>query len=819
MSRLSQKVISLRGVAQAKLKRSQPVDEQEDEVAEITYTLHLNSPVGEWVKQKTVEVVGWLLPDGEATVQAMRVVNNGVYHELEYGIARHDVVKAYGELPSSKTLNTGFSGSFEYEEGTLQIEADFGAGWVAVRNSSIHYSPEDLVAMTLNSNLSENVAEHQNLLANKKVYYYEKASDAEFQRTPTDPRLVAFYLPQFHPIKENDIAWGKGFTEWRNVANAQPRFVGHQQPFIPTDLGYYDLRLADTIHDQISLAKKYGVYGFCFYYYWFSGKRLLHTPLDIFLEHKEWDFNFMIAWANENWTKRWDGLDNDVIVAQQYLKSDPLQFIKDVEHILLDPRYITEDGKPVLIVYRGMRLKDPARYIKVWREYFKEQHNKELHIVFVLGLDLDDMRPMGFDKGLEFEPLTIAKRTNFSEVWPRPPQLDGKLLDAQFEGGVADYRQVALSDDIGTTFDFDTYKSVMPSWDNDARKKGKGPTVFYGSNPDLYAKWLDRTITHEKQKTESPLVFVNAWNEWAEGTVLEPTGHNGHALLNRTAEVLAKHSSNAENVSNFPLYNLQKRRKSVKIAVIVHVFYEKEWQYIAQKIQTALPDTEYDLFITLPARSLSLEERIKENFAGVTIVHVPNRGRDILPFMHLMPRLRDLGYEYVLKLHTKRSTHRINGEAWFRELIDSLLPNTASVEKIVKKLEDGTAIVGPRGHFVSLSTYLGSNQVALQNMLTQINGSEEAVAQIMQRLDEYGYFAGSMFWLNVQAIDQLIDLYPIVEDFESEKGQIDGTYAHAFERIISLIMQLNKMQIVSSNPRGTLRLIKPEDVTSEYPYA
>lgn len=773
-----------------------------------SFTAHLNSPASEWVKETTVVVSGWLLAHN-ATVKGLRINNNGRHIPLTYGLKRHDVLKAYPDIDSSTSLHSGFSKKIQYEEGLLLLEVDLGTGWQVVRSFNIKYSPEDLVDMIYDPNLSLNMAEHTNLMDGRKKYYFEPAMEGAYERHENDPRLVALYLPQFHPIEENDKFWAKGFTEWTNVTAAKPRFVGHQQPLLPADLGFYDLRLEETVKAQIDLAKQHGIYGFCFYYYWFSGKRLLEKPLDIFLRHKEWDFNFVISWANENWTKRWDGLDNEVIVAQKYLEEDPLTFIKDVEPILLDPRYIREDGKPVLIVYRGSRLGDPAKYVKAWREYFKKKHNQELHIVSTLGFDTIDPRKFGFDAGMEFEPLTAAKRTDFNEALPRPINIFTSLLDKDFQGGVPDYRQLALREYDKPLFSFPTYKSLMPSWDNDARRKGKDPTIFHGANPDIYARWLDKVI--ESHSHSSPLIFINAWNEWAEGAVLEPSQLNGNALLNRTTEVLAKYSHNKVNAKQFPLFGI---RRSSKLAVVVHVFYKQEWLHIKNRLKVIPSD--YDLYITITERSRELAEKIKLEYPRATVCMVPNRGRDILPFLFLLPRLKAAGYEYVLKMHTKRSTHRTDGEEWLKDLTTKLLPNPKKVAAILDLLGSGAAMVGPADHYISLQTYLGSNAVHIKKFLQDRLGDEKA-DEILRNVDKYGYFGGSMLWARMDAFDSLLAVPFIIEEFESERGQIDGTAAHAVERLLTLMPLVDDKALYKSDGRN-ISNITEEDINSEYKY-
>lgn len=257
----------------------------------------------------------------------------------------------------------------------------------------------------------KNSVSHQNILEVNNEFFNEDESKEIYVRNKNDPRLISFYLPQFYPIPENDKSWGKGFTEWTNVRKAEPRFVGHQQPFLPLNDDYYDLRDPNVLEQQIRLAKQYGIFGFCFYHYWFSGKRLLDVPLDIFLQNKQWDFGFMICWANENWTKRWDGREEEIIIAQKYRDNDPLEFIKSVEHIIIDPRYIRNNNKPVLMVYRAPDLRDPLAYSNIWRKYLRDKYSIEIELVTTIGFDLVDPRSYGFDKALDFEPLTYGLKS------------------------------------------------------------------------------------------------------------------------------------------------------------------------------------------------------------------------------------------------------------------------------------------------------------------------------------------------------------------------------------------------------------------------
>lgn len=365
-------------------------------------------------------------------------------------------------------------------------------------------------------------------------------------------RLIAFYLPQYHPIPENDEWWGKGFTEWTNVTKATPLFDGHYQPHLPTDFGFYDLRVRQSRHDQIRIAKQYGIDGFCYHYYWFSGKRILNYPLDDMLSDRESEMPFCLCWANENWTRRWDAAEKDILLKQDHLPDDDVNFIKSLIPFFSDPRYIKLDGAPFLIVYRPQNLPNPRKTSRVWRDYCKSIGFENIHICAALTHGNEDYEQFDFDSGVEFPPHNLQVDNISSKIaFYRP-----------FRGNVMIYSDVAQSYLDRSYVDRNIFRSVFPSWDNTARTNDRALIVL-NSTPNNYEYWLREAL--RKTKTDFPdkerFVFINAWNEWAEGCHLEPDRKNQRRFLEATsrAKTGSSQSEDFDHLALSSLFTEQKR--------------------------------------------------------------------------------------------------------------------------------------------------------------------------------------------------------------------------------------------------------------------
>lgn len=355
-------------------------------------------------------------------------------------------------------------------------------------------------------------------------------------------RVAAFYLPQFHPIPENDAWWGPGFTEWHNVVTAGPQFRGHHQPHLPGDLGFYDLRVPETRQAQAALARDHGIGVFCYYHYWFSGRRLLGRPLDEVLSSGEPEQPFLLCWANESWRRTWTGRVGELLLEQTYSPDDDAAHIRWLLPVLADPRYLRLDGRPVLLVYRASSLPDPARTLRTWRDLARVEGVGELLLLRVESMrnELGDPRPLGFDAAVEFQPDWGSLPA------PRRRLLGGRVAHSLSERlgtpsrvRIYDYADLVARMTERPLPPYPRFPCVTPQWDNTARR-AEGATVFDGSTPAVYERWLSHALATANGITDEPLVFVNSWNEWAEGAHLEPDRRWGRGYLRATRSALQK---------------------------------------------------------------------------------------------------------------------------------------------------------------------------------------------------------------------------------------------------------------------------------------
>lgn len=357
-----------------------------------------------------------------------------------------------------------------------------------------------------------------------------------------DVKLISFYLPQFHDFDENVKWFGKGFTEWSNTSKAVPQFIGHYQPHIPIDVGYYNLNDNFIMQRQIELAKQYGVYGFSFYYYWFSGEKLMEKPLERFLQDKSLNIPFFLFWANEDWTMLWDnGKDREVLHKQELLKNDEAKFMNDILPYMKDDRYIKIDNKPLLIIYNphNYQFERFIEFNNKIRQIAKEHGFKDLYIMTTTCRADDSdcksykefVQTYRLDSLLEFFPQGIFMHDM--------KQLKPTIMNKKFKGQCLDMHDFITNKKYIYNSSLNLFKCAFPHWDNTSRKCYNGADI-YQNTPNDYKTWLKDIInwTKNNHKVDDQFVFINAWNEWAEGAHLEPDKKYGYAYLQATKEAL-----------------------------------------------------------------------------------------------------------------------------------------------------------------------------------------------------------------------------------------------------------------------------------------
>ncbi|MGY3265997.1 glycoside hydrolase family 99-like domain-containing protein [Lysobacter sp. HA35] len=587
---------------------------------------------------------------------------------------------------------------------------------------------------------------------------------------PLPATLVAFYLPQFHTIPENDEWWGKGFTEWRNVTRALPQFEGHLQPRLPGDLGFYDLRNPQVMRDQAKLAKTYGLSAFCFYFYWFGGKTLLEEPVRNWLNDKSIDFQYCLCWANENWTRRWDGRDDDLLIAQNHSPEDDIAFIEYVADYLRDPRYLRVDGKPMLLLYRPMLLPDPKATAERWRTWCRQNGVGEIHLAYVQSFERPDPRDIGFDAAVEFPPNMESSCDITSQQ---------ALINRQYAGQVLDWRTLSR---VPTATDaYPKHPGVNCGWDNEPRRPGTGRT-FIRFALAQYQDWVEAAIGRAAHQ----ITFINAWNEWAEGAILEPDLARGHATLAATRSALRK-SARLHDFGD----------SDSRQCVVIHAWYPQELEEIAACLRRC--DVPWQVVVTTsPDRADAVRAICEAEFDVFEIAVMENRGRDILPFLRVASTLRSRGYDLVLKLHTKRSPQRADGAEWRRALLRALIPEVGT-KHLTTALRDNPSlgIAAPSFAFQPLTDCWGANEQAVRQLGSLLGIDETNLSR--------GFFiAGSMFWVRMKALDLLLDAPLLTSDFEAESGQLDGTLAHAIERIFAALAQHHELQLGEIHLPGIL---------------
>lgn len=341
-----------------------------------------------------------------------------------------------------------------------------------------------------------------------------------------DVKVIAFYLPQFHPVAENDAWWGAGFTEWTNVVTARPLGPDHYQPHIPGELGFYDLRVPEVREQQAALARRHGIDGFMYYHYWFGGQRILDRTFEEVLRSGRPDFPFALCWANENWTRVWDAGETAILLEQRYDAEEQAEHVEWLVSAFKDPRYITVEGRPLFTIYRIQSQPRADTFLLDLRSASVAAGLADPYIVkFDTRSNFEDPAVFGCDAAAQFWPHGFGEHVRRA---PTPA------------GAEPDHRYVEYDDAVDALTalpapKWTRHECVFPGWDNSPRRREQSAVVVLGNTPNRYEQWL-RTV-YERAPGRGGIVFVNAWNEWAEGAHLEPDLRWGDEFLRATARV------------------------------------------------------------------------------------------------------------------------------------------------------------------------------------------------------------------------------------------------------------------------------------------
>jgi hypothetical protein len=349
-----------------------------------------------------------------------------------------------------------------------------------------------------------------------------------FMTNKSKAHLIAFYLPQFYPIPENNVWWGNGFTEWTNVAKAKPLFRGHYQPHIPSDLGFYDLRVPEVRIAQAKLASEHGIKAFAYWHYWFGNeKRLLERPFNGVLKSGKPDFPFCLAWANQTWTGIWHAADSKILIEQQYPGAK--DFENHFYHLLeafLDNRYLKIDNKPLFLIYNPRSLRNIKDFTGLWNNLAIKEG---LSGIFFMGIC--NKNTFGFQGFVQHAPI-LQKSIKESFTIRLIKNIQQKYFKHPMVYAYKDYIKKAIEQDLMD----DEYPLLLPNWDNTPRLAERG-LVLQGSTPELFEDYLKETLHKvERRPYEKRLIFIKSWNEWAEGNYLEPD----HRFGKRYLEIIKK---------------------------------------------------------------------------------------------------------------------------------------------------------------------------------------------------------------------------------------------------------------------------------------
>lgn len=545
-------------------------------------------------------------------------------------------------------------------------------------------------------------------------------------------RKVAFYLPQFHPIEENDDWWGRGFTEWTNVTKAQPLFVGHPQPNRPGELGYYDLRVVDVQRRQVELARLYGIDAFCFHFYWFGGRRLLERPLEQYVADPTLDLPFCLCWANESWTRRWDGRESDILLAQQHSEADDVAFIDYVTRYLDDPRYVRVDGRPLLVIYRPGLLPDAPATVARWRDRYRETRGGELCVAHAMAFDDLDPEVYGCDASIEFPPVRLGPTAP-----PTPPRIEEGIIPLSDEGAyVFDGRFFVEESRRYTAPDRLLFRGVCPTWDNSPRR-GSAAYVLWRTSPAGFQTWLRNALveTEDRLPPEQQLVFVNAWNEWGESCYLEPDERLGYAYLEAVRVASVRTAARPRPAQGAP-----------ELGAVVHAVDADELTEVIDRLERL--DGPPALLVTTGAsQATEIERSLQRSPLGSHVVTVESGEGDFLTFLDALAS-QSASRDVILNLHTC-SPGSVDEGRWRSEALDDML-DADLVRDLLEAFERDPqlGLVGPLVSRLPVWKLSGPEADRVGALAHRLGAFRDDVMRA-------SYFASTMFYVRPAALAPL----------------------------------------------------------------
>ena len=563
-------------------------------------------------------------------------------------------------------------------------------------------------------------------------------NNIDFSNYSTNIKTIALYLPQFHFIEENNKWWGKNFTEWTNVKKAIPFYKGHHQPRKPGDekgyLGYYYLTNADIIKKQVKLAKSHGIYGFGIYYYWFSGKKLLEKPLDIYLENKDINFPFLLIWANENWSRKWNGGDQSILIKQEYKENDPEDFIKDIKKYLVDQRYIKINNKSIIGIYEPFKIPNLTETISIWRKKAIEIEIGEIYILISLN---------------SYKIKNIKNLKLFDAAYDFPPRINNLLkpntLYYYYEALI--YKNIQFDNYIKN---FPVFRGNMLEWDNTPRK-GKSGAIFKEYSPEKFYLLNKKLIewTKNNYNQEYRFFFINAWNEWGEGSYLEPDDKYGYASINALSKSLFNLSYSFIN------FNYSDYEKVSRIVVIVDIYYDKIINEIINKTNN-IP-VRFDLVIYTNTIKIikEIEKYVKKNTRAsqYLIINYESKYKNKLLFSKYFKK-----YRYICYIYGENSNNSKSLESWRNYLYNNLLGSKEIISEILSNFDsfNNLGIIFPEVYYLcskNKEQFINeTDKIYINNILNKIfQNNKISLGKIKFSPIEY------MFWVKIDAIYQIFD--------------------------------------------------------------